>query len=140
MQAEVLTGIETAFDLIGDLAFGQDFGCMAKGKAAPFVAAIPSGARELTVNQMLKYYQLLPVAQLLKLIWNKIPSWATGPSVGAREENMRRAVEVVRARTSRGPTADRKDFWVWPSKYSRGHCRYHEGSTCKRVDLEVCHD
>lgn len=101
----------TAFDLIGDLAFGQDFGCLTKGKATPFVAAIPAGAQELTVNQMLKYYGLLPVARLLKSLANKIFTRSTGRA-GAREDNMRRAVEVVRARISRGPTADRKDFWV----------------------------
>lgn len=107
----MLIKVLTAFDLIGDLAFGQDFGCLAKGKAAPFVAAIPTGAQELTVNQMLKYYGLLPAARLLKYIGNQIFIRSTG-RVGAREDNMRRAVEVVRARISRGPTADRKDFWV----------------------------
>ncbi|KAI7789082.1 benzoate 4-monooxygenase cytochrome P450 [Diaporthe eres] len=100
-----------AFDLIGDLAFGQDFGCLTKGKAAPFVAAIPFGAQELTFNQMLRYYGLLSVARFLKTIWKRLSTRPHGEVLGAREENMRRAVEVVRARISRGPTADRKDFW-----------------------------
>ncbi|KAH8765545.1 putative benzoate 4-monooxygenase cytochrome P450, partial [Diaporthe sp. PMI_573] len=100
-----------SFDLIGDLAFGQDFGCLAKGKATPFVAAISSGAQELTLNQMLKYYGLLPFARISRSLWTMKSISSAGRVVGAREENMRRAVEVVRGRVSRGPTADRKDFW-----------------------------
>jgi hypothetical protein len=108
----------TAFDLIGDLAFGQDFGCLDKGQAAPFVAAIPSGAQELTVNQMLKYYGLLPLVQLWRSLRTKRLGFFTGRELSAREENMKRAVEVVRRRVSRGPTADRKDFWVCSSESS----------------------
>lgn len=61
---------------------------------------------------MLKYYGLLPVVRLLRSLWNMNAIWSSRQLPGAREDNMRRAVEIVRARVSRGPTADRKDFWV----------------------------
>ncbi|KAK3368610.1 putative benzoate 4-monooxygenase cytochrome P450 [Podospora didyma] len=104
------------FDLIGDLAFGQSFGCLEAGVAAPFIQSIKSGSRELMLNQMLRYYGLLFVRPLLGLV---------GPRnvAGSRAANMGRAVKTVRERVARGPTADRKDFW----HYILGHIAENEG-------------
>ncbi|KHN94880.1 Cytochrome P450 [Metarhizium album ARSEF 1941] len=92
------------FDLVGDLAFGQSFGCLEAGAASPFVESIKTGSQELTVNQMLRYYRIMFLRPLSALL---------GPSStgGSRAANMRRAAETVRARLARGPTADRKDIW-----------------------------
>lgn len=105
-----------AFDLIGDLAFGQSFGCLDSGKPSPFVESIKSGARELMLNQMLRYYGILFIRSLLPLLGLR-------GVAGSRAANMRRAVETVQARIARGPTADRKDFW----HYVLGHIADHNG-------------
>lgn len=93
-----------AFDLIGDLAFGQSFGCLDSGTAPPFVEGIKAGSRELTLNQMLRYYGILFLRPLLSLLEPR-------GVAGARAANMRRVVQTVRARIARGPTAERRDFW-----------------------------
>lgn len=107
----------SAFDLIGDLAFGKSFGCVDSGVPSPFVESIKSGSRELMLNQMLRYYGILFVRSLLPLL-------GLGGVAGSRAANMRRAIETVRARIARGPTADRKDFW----HYVLGHIGDNDGS------------
>lgn len=105
-----------AFDLVGDLAFGQSFGCLETGVASPFVESIKTGSQELMVNQMLRYYHIMFLRPLFALLR---PSSTTG----SRAANMRRAAETVRCRLARGPTADRKDFW----HHVLTHIAEHEG-------------
>ena len=93
-----------AFDLIGELAFGRSFDCLDSGIAHGFVQAIKNGSRELMITQMMQYYGLLFLRPVLSLFSKK-------GVAGARASNMRRATETVKDRVSRGPTADRKDFW-----------------------------
>ncbi|KAK0718474.1 putative benzoate 4-monooxygenase cytochrome P450 [Lasiosphaeria miniovina] len=106
----------STFDLIGDLAFGQSFGCLDAGAAPPFVQSIKTGSRELMLNQMLRYYGLLFMRPIMGLL---------GPRnvAGSRAANMGRAVATVQERVARGPTADRKDFW----HYVLGHIADNEG-------------
>ncbi|KAH8736553.1 cytochrome P450 [Ilyonectria robusta] len=76
----------TTFDLIGSLAFGEDFSCVDTGKAHPFVASIKAVSRELIMSQMATYYGI-----------SALRNWFLN--------------EMVDARIARGPTSDRKDFW-----------------------------
>lgn len=102
-----------AFDLIGDLSFGQSFGCLDSGKPHPFVESIKSGSRELMIHQMLRYYRV--PGRLIPFILGCI---VPGQGVaGSRAANMRRAIETVKSRIARGPTADRRDFWHYILKY-----------------------
>lgn len=91
----------TAFDLIGSLAFGEDFSCIDTGTPHAFVASIRDVSRELIMNQMAAYYGIQWLRDWLK--------WRGSPN--SRLANARLAKEMVNARVARGPTEDRKDFW-----------------------------
>ncbi|KAL1963922.1 hypothetical protein VTN77DRAFT_7728 [Rasamsonia byssochlamydoides] len=86
------------YDLIGDLSFGDNFGCLDQGDYDPFVRSIKAMSKELTFIQMLKYYDLLSLRQFF------LPKAVAG----ARAENMKRAMETVDRRIQRN--TDRKDF------------------------------
>ncbi|KAH7134399.1 cytochrome P450 [Dactylonectria macrodidyma] len=90
----------TTFDLIGSLAFGEDFSCVDTGKAHPFVASIKSVSRELIMSQMSKYYGI-----------NALRNWFLKGSTTSRVANAHRAREMVESRIARGPTSSRRDFW-----------------------------
>ncbi|KAL9125918.1 MAG: hypothetical protein Q9217_004953 [Psora testacea] len=91
------TGAKT-FDLIGDLSFGENFGCLDNGDYIPFVRATPEISKELTFTQMLYYYRL---GRLRKLFMPK-------GVAGSRAQNMKRAMDTVERRVQRD--TDRKDF------------------------------
>ena len=88
----------TAFDLIGDLSFGENFGCLDTGDYVPFVRATESISKELTFMQMFIYYRLQKVKQLF------MPKGVAG----ARFQNVKRAMDTVDRRINR--ETDRKDF------------------------------
>ncbi|KAK7417360.1 hypothetical protein QQX98_004637 [Neonectria punicea] len=91
----------TTFDLIGSLAFGEDFSCVDTGKPHPFVASIKAVSKELIMSQMARYYGI-----------GKLRNWLfLSGSANSRLANAHRAREMVNARIARGPTSDRKDFW-----------------------------
>ena len=87
-----------AFDLIGDLSYGENFGCLDTGDYVPFVRATESISKELTFMQMLIYYRLQKIRQVF------MPRGVAG----ARFENVKRAMDTVDRRISR--VTDRKDF------------------------------
>ncbi|KAI5463844.1 cytochrome P450 [Mariannaea sp. PMI_226] len=91
----------TTFDLIGSLAFGQDFACVDAGKPHPFVAAIKHVTKELIMSQMAQCYGVGALCQKL---------FQRG-SDSSRLANAQRAKRMVDSRIERGPTDDRKDFW-----------------------------
>ncbi|KAK3171581.1 hypothetical protein OEA41_003665 [Lepraria neglecta] len=88
----------TTFDLIGDLSFGENFGCLDTGDYVPFVRATESISKELTFMQMLIYYRLQKVRQFF------MPKGVAG----ARFQNVKRAMDTVDRRINR--ITDRKDF------------------------------
>ncbi|PGH23595.1 hypothetical protein AJ80_02376 [Polytolypa hystricis UAMH7299] len=88
----------TTFDLIGDLAFGEDFGCLDIGDLVPFGRDIRSMTKELIFDQMLKYYGLLSFTGLF------LPKNIKG----VRRQNIQRTIDTVERRIQ-GDT-DRKDF------------------------------
>ncbi|KAF4982427.1 hypothetical protein FZEAL_1945 [Fusarium zealandicum] len=91
----------TTFDLIGSLAFGQDFSCIDTGKPHPFVASVKHVSQELIMSQMARYYGFASLRNFFTL----------RGSATSRVANAQRAKEMVDARVARGPTEDRKDFW-----------------------------
>ncbi|KAF7559505.1 hypothetical protein G7046_g4645 [Stylonectria norvegica] len=91
----------TTFDLIGSLAFGENFSCIDTGKPHPFVASVKAVSRELIMSQMARYYGLLSIRNFFTLR-------GSGES---RLANAKRAKQMVDGRVARGPTEDRKDFW-----------------------------
>ncbi|TKA49840.1 hypothetical protein B0A55_12779, partial [Friedmanniomyces simplex] len=86
------------FDMVGDMAFGENFGCLDRGDYDPFVRAIQSMATELTYTQMWKYWRL---QALPKYLMSK-------EVVGKRVENVKRAMAAVGRRLQR--ETSRKDF------------------------------
>ena len=66
----------TTFDLIGDLAFGEPFGCLESGGYHPWVASIFGGFKLSAFNQARKRFPwLMPVTQYFlphKLIKNQV--------------------------------------------------------------------
>lgn len=92
---------DLAFDIIGSLAFGQDFSCIDTGQPHPFVASIKHVSRELIMRQMAEHYRISYIRDI----------FAKKGSGNSRLANARRAREMVDARIARGPTQDRKDFW-----------------------------
>uniref|UniRef100_A0A093V4B3 Putative sterigmatocystin biosynthesis P450 monooxygenase n=1 Tax=Talaromyces marneffei PM1 TaxID=1077442 RepID=A0A093V4B3_TALMA len=88
----------TTYDLIRDLSFGEQFGCLENGKHDPFVQSIKDISKELTMIQMFKYYGLLGLRGLF------MPK----AIAGARAQNMQRAIETVDRRVN--SKTNRKDF------------------------------
>jgi cytochrome P450 len=90
----------TTFDLISDLSFGDNVGCLAKGDYDPYVSATPAISKELQYYQMLKYWGI---------------DWARkyfmpAAVLGARQTNMKRAMSTVHNRIERNASVSRKDF------------------------------
>ncbi|KAJ5092718.1 cytochrome P450 monooxygenase [Penicillium angulare] len=63
----------TTFDIIGDLAFGEPFGCLQNSEYHPYVHLIFESARAGTIFQSVGFYPLLN-----KLFWALIPKAALG--------------------------------------------------------------
>ncbi|KAJ5272819.1 cytochrome P450 monooxygenase [Penicillium angulare] len=61
----------TTFDIIGDLAFGEPFGCLQNSEYHPYVHLIFESARAGTIFQSVGFYPLLN-----KLFWALIPKAA----------------------------------------------------------------
>ncbi|GAB1313326.1 hypothetical protein MFIFM68171_03536 [Madurella fahalii] len=70
----------TTFDLIGDLAFGQPFGCLEKGGYHPWVAMIFANVKSVVYSEvLLRYPALKPLVSLLipqKLVRSRKEHWA----------------------------------------------------------------
>ncbi|KAJ5540699.1 cytochrome P450 monooxygenase, partial [Penicillium frequentans] len=58
----------TTFDIIGDLAFGEPFGCLQNSEYHPYVHLIFESARGGTIWQTMRFYPLLN-----KLFWAVVP-------------------------------------------------------------------
>ncbi|KAK3896876.1 cytochrome P450 [Staphylotrichum tortipilum] len=83
----------TTFDVIGDLAFGESFGCLDNSDYHPWVKAIFEVARAGTVFQTLAHYPLL-IKVLLALVPTKF--------VKERERHMQMTLEKLKRRMQAG--------------------------------------
>jgi cytochrome P450 len=94
----------TTFDLIGDLALGRPFGCLASGELHGWIAMIFAGLRAANILRSLRYF---PPQVISALTWF-VPS----KTRRQRGRGFRLARELARERISEGVTrADgREDF------------------------------
>lgn len=89
----------TTFDLIGDLAFGQSFGCLDKTETHPWVRSVFYNIVSVPYMVLLKKHGLLPLARLL------IPK----DLQDARLRNFQYASDLIEKRVLLG--TDRGDFF-----------------------------
>ncbi|PVH92619.1 benzoate 4-monooxygenase cytochrome P450 [Periconia macrospinosa] len=87
-----------SFDLIGNMSFGENFGCLDKGEHAPFVRAITAMASELTFHQMWKYWGIMSIRQY----------FTPKGLVGQRVKNIKTAMQTVQRRIENG--SEHRDF------------------------------
>ncbi|KAF5963416.1 Isotrichodermin C-15 hydroxylase [Fusarium coicis] len=88
------------FDLIGDLAFGEPFGCLKDGEYHPWVSMIFSGVKSAAYSLLLRR---LPYLAPLK------PLFVPRKLFQARHENGRLSIEKAQKRVKAGSTS-RPDF------------------------------
>lgn len=89
----------TTFDMIGDLAFGQPFGCLEQRKTDPWIAAIFGNVKAAPFLAMMKHYNLI-----------FLQSYITPKKLSkSREVNMRRTEKLMENRIQMG--SNRGDFW-----------------------------
>ncbi|KZL75635.1 cytochrome p450 [Colletotrichum incanum] len=92
----------TTFDIIGDLAFGEPFGCLQNSEYHPWVRAIFDSARLGIVFQIANHFPLLKKI-ILKLL-------ATKSAQEARIKNFIRAKEKLQRRMELGKQGGRPDL------------------------------
>lgn len=98
----------TTFDIIGDLAFGESFGCLEGGVYHPWVATTFDGFRLAVFNQTIKR---LPVAA--PIIRRYIPK----ELVKAQMDHLQLSFEKAKKRLESGKT-DREDFMSYILRYN----------------------
>lgn len=97
------------FDIIGDLAFGESFGCLEHGRAADRVSSIEKGLQAQGLNYALK---LLGLERLVK--------WLVRSRANFRRENDKLTTEVLKRRMALkverpdliGGLLKKQDEWV----------------------------
>jgi cytochrome P450 len=82
----------TTFDVIGRLAFGEDFGCLRNGTTHPWIAAVFGN---------LKVAVLMACFRRLGLAW-MLPYLASNKAMAARKFNFEYAAEKIAKRTGKG--------------------------------------
>ncbi|KAJ3497466.1 hypothetical protein NLG97_g1880 [Lecanicillium saksenae] len=75
------------FDLIGDLTFGSDFGCLRDGAYHPWVALISSSVRDMAMLQALNLLGLIHVARLVMT------------ALGVGKKALKTHVELIKLKT-----------------------------------------
>ena len=93
----------TTFDIIGDLAFGEPFGCLQSGGYHPWVAMIFDTIKYVSHNHVFKR---IPSLQFLK------PFVMPKKLIGRFSEQYRLATETVQKRLESGDTT-REDFMTY---------------------------
>lgn len=98
----------TTFDIIGDLAFGEPFGCLEAGGYHPWVATIFDGFRLAVFNQTIRR---LPIAA--PILRRFIPK----ELVRSQMDHLKLSFEKARKRLDSGNT-DREDFMSYILRYN----------------------
>jgi averantin hydroxylase len=96
----------TTFDIIGKLAFGQDFGCLKESKTHPWIEMIFGNLKSLVIIGSIRR---------LGLEWI-LPYIASSKQLEARLYNYRYSNDMIKARVERGD--DQHDFWDNVLKHS----------------------
>ncbi|KAL2266034.1 hypothetical protein VTJ83DRAFT_5386 [Remersonia thermophila] len=90
----------TTFDMVGDLSFGAQFGCLDSGGYHPWVATIFDDIRLITVDETLRRHPLLNA-----LVWSLVPKrW-----LASRLEHLERSRAAAMKRVESG-SMGREDF------------------------------
>jgi Cytochrome P450 len=98
----------TTFDIIGDLAFGEPFGCLDRAQYDPWVATITSMVRVTSIIVSLKYLGLEALIRLVFMISNTRKEYIKN----TREKLLRRmAVKIERPDLIEGLLKNKGD-WV----------------------------
>lgn len=92
----------TTFDIIGDLAFGEPFGCLDNSEYHPWVQAIFQSARAATALHTANYFPLLKEL-VLKLLSTKYAQ-------NMRAKNIERAKQKLQRRINIGGNGGRPDL------------------------------
>ncbi|KIW06434.1 uncharacterized protein PV09_02881 [Verruconis gallopava] len=96
----------TTFDIIGKLAFGEDFGCLREGKVHPWIEMIFGNLKSLVIISCMRR---------LGFEW-LLPYLATKKQMIGRIYNYNFAKSMIDERVKRG--SDQKDFWDNVLKHS----------------------
>ena len=94
----------TAFDIIGDLAFGEPFGCLSDAAYHPWVAL------------MYPFIKALSFFGAARLFWPFTPLIiAIMPKkvIGQRQQHIKLSAEKVHRRLAAGEQPHRSDFWTY---------------------------
>lgn len=94
----------TAFDIIGDLAFGEPFGCLSNGMYHPWVALL---------FPFIKALSLFGVARLFKPFTPLIIALMPMKSIKQRAQHIKLSAEKVHKRLVAGEQPHRSDFWTY---------------------------
>ena len=98
----------TTFDVIGDLAFGEPFGCLENSKYHPFVKTIIESAKLGTVLQSVTFYPLLK-----KFLMSLVPKSALEDMERMAKEKLVRRIESGKQRPDLiEGLLRKKDEWV----------------------------
>lgn len=112
----------TTFDLIGDLAFGEPFGCLSHSKYHWWVLVISDAVKASSYLKIFWFYPfLLPLVKFL------IPK----DLITKREDSFNLSVDKVRRRLARGTT--RPDF----TSYILKHTKEGHGMSLEEMDANA---
>ncbi|OJD29661.1 toxin biosynthesis cytochrome p450 monooxygenase [Diplodia corticola] len=94
----------TAFDIIGELAFGEPFGCLADAQYHPWVALLFPFIKALSFLGVARLYQ--PFTPLIVGLMPK-------DAIRQRMQHIKLSAAKVHARLAAGEQPDRSDFWTY---------------------------
>ncbi|KKY16573.1 putative benzoate 4-monooxygenase cytochrome p450 [Diplodia seriata] len=94
----------TAFDIIGELAFGEPFGCLADAQYHPWVALLFPFIKALSFFGVARLYK--PFTPLLIALMPKT-------AIKQRTQHIALSAAKVHARIAAGERPDRSDFWTY---------------------------
>ncbi|KAA8615014.1 CypX Cytochrome P450 [Pyrenophora tritici-repentis] len=94
----------TAFDIVGDLAFGEPFGCLSSGAYHPWVELL---------FPFIKALSLFGAARLFKPFTPLIIALLPKKDIKRRFQHIKLSAEKVHKRLAAGEQPHRSDFWTY---------------------------
>ncbi|KAH6639122.1 cytochrome P450 [Boeremia exigua] len=94
----------TAFDVVGDLAFGESFGCLSNGRYHPWVELL---------FPFIKAISLFGAARLFKPFTPLIIALLPKKDIKSRMQHIKLSAEKVHKRLAAGEQPHRSDFWTY---------------------------
>ncbi|KAL6156939.1 hypothetical protein ACJBU6_04517 [Exserohilum turcicum] len=105
----------TAFDIVGDLAFGEPFGCLSNGAYHPWVGLL---------FPFIKALSLFGAARLFKPFTPFLIALLPKEDIRARMQHIKLSAEKVHKRLAAGEQPHRSDFWTYILRHNdeKGMC------------------